>query len=105
VTTPPFAHLLETAYELGLGDGREARLVELPSPVDLARPFCRGRDPEEFAVHLWAGHDGPPPAGLAVSAPRWYALGFAEGRRPASCQSSSASSSAARVAPSVSTGR
>lgn len=105
MTTPPFPHLLETAYELGRADGRVARSFEPPGPVDLARPCCRGHDPEEFAASLWAGRDGSPPAGLAVSAPRWYALGFSEGRRPPGRHSSSASSRAARSAPSVSTGR
>jgi hypothetical protein len=72
-----YRDLLDEAQELGRLDGRFAAAFESPG-----RPLgerCLGRLPTEFAALLWEGRPGPPPAGLALNAPAYYAAGFAEG--------------------------
>jgi hypothetical protein len=79
----PYPRLLAVAYELGRADGHLAR--DLRADGDRgrndARPSdrCRGRAPREFAALLWADRPSPPPAGLEVNAPPWYAAGFRDG--------------------------
>jgi hypothetical protein len=74
----PYLHLLEVASTLGRADGVLAALVEPAGPVGALSRYCRGRDPEDFARHLWADRPGPPPSGLELNAPLWYAWGFAD---------------------------
>ncbi len=73
-----FRQLLEEAKELGLADGRFAAAFEPPDTVGRDGRTCLGRPPADFARLLW-GRPGPPPAGLELNAPLWYAAGFAEG--------------------------
>jgi hypothetical protein len=75
---PSYRALLETAHALGRADGCSAARFEPAGPVGPPSPYCQGRDPEQFARHLWADRPGTPPSGLAVNAPLWYATGFAE---------------------------
>ena len=75
---PPYRALLETAHALGRADGCSAARFEPAGPVGPPSPCCQGRDPEQFARHLWADRPGTPPSGLVVNAPLWYAAGFAE---------------------------
>ncbi len=75
---PPYRALLETAYSLGRADGHLAAGFEPAGPVGPPSPCCQGRDPEQFARHLWGDRPGTLPSGLVVNAPRWYAAGFAE---------------------------
>ena len=70
--------LLETAHSLGRADGCLAARFEPAGPVGPPPPCCQGRDPEQFARHLWADRPGTPPSGLVVNASLWYATGFAE---------------------------
>jgi hypothetical protein len=76
--TPSYPDLLRAAYALGRVDGLLAADFE---PLRSARPSsacCRGREPADFARHLWDVPDGDPPAGLEANAPHWYARGFEE---------------------------
>ena len=76
-----YRELLAEAQELGRLDGAFAAAFE---PVDPSIPHsgrCLGRSPEEFARLLWEDLPGPPPSGLEVNAPLWYAAGFDEGIR------------------------
>lgn len=75
---PPYRALLETAHSLGRADGCLAAGFEPAGPVSSPSPCCQGRDPEQFARHLWADRPGTRPSGLVVNAPLWYATGFAE---------------------------
>lgn len=72
-----YQQLLEEALELGRLDGRFAAAFEPAIAVSGNR--CLGRSPEDFARLLWEGRPGPPPAGLEVNGPLWYATGFCEG--------------------------
>jgi hypothetical protein len=61
---------------MGRVDGLLAADLE---PLDSAAPsstWCRGRDPADFARHLWHVPGAGPPAGLEINAPLWYAHGF-----------------------------
>ncbi len=73
-----FRQLLEEAKRLGRADGRLARAFEPPGAAGRDGTACLGRPPAAFACLLW-GRPGPPPAGLELTAPLWYAAGFAEG--------------------------
>jgi hypothetical protein len=53
-------------------------MVEPAGPIGPLSRYSQGRDPEEFARHLWADRPGPPPSGLELNAPLWYGRGFAE---------------------------
>jgi hypothetical protein len=75
---PCYRDLLEAAWSLGRADGLLAAAFE-PGAPDPGCPICQGRDPAEFARWLWGGQPGPPPSGLEVNAPLWYARGFATG--------------------------
>ncbi|HET6391823.1 MAG TPA: hypothetical protein VFG13_03300 [Blastococcus sp.] len=72
-----YQQLLEEALELGRLDGRFAAAFEPAGAVVADR--CLGRSPEDFARLLWEGRPGPPPSGLELNAPRWYAAGYGEG--------------------------
>ena len=72
-----YQQLLEEALELGRLDGRFAAAFEPARAVPGDR--CLGRSPEDFARLLWEGRPGPPPSGLELNAPRWYAAGYGEG--------------------------
>ena len=74
-----YQELLDSAYELGRTDGRDAGDLEPADVVDRIGAWCRGRAPEEFAVHLWARRRGGAPAGLTLNAPLWYVQGFTDG--------------------------
>ena len=77
--SPGYGDLLQAAWSLGRADGLFAASFE-PDDVPLpATTVCQGRDPEEFAAELWADQPGPPPSGLVLNAPLWYAHGFAVG--------------------------
>lgn len=83
---PAYQELLREALELGRLDGLFAATFEPPAP-DGDRPGrCLGRTPAEFALLLWEGRPGTPPAGLEQNAPLWYAAGYTESldavRRP-----------------------
>ena len=78
LTTPSCRDVLRAAYALGRVDGLLAADFE---PLESAGPStacCRGRDPADFARHLWDVPGGDAPAGLEVNAPHWYACGFEE---------------------------
>jgi hypothetical protein len=73
---PSYPDLLCTAYAMGRADGLPAAELE---PPDSAAPYstcCRGRNPADFARHLWHVPGAGPPAGLEINAPLWYAHGF-----------------------------
>jgi len=72
-----YQQLLEEALELGRLDGRFAAAFEPAGAVSGER--CLGRSPEDFARLLWEGRPGPPPSGLELNAPLWYATGYGEG--------------------------
>jgi hypothetical protein len=63
---------------MGRVDGHLAAAVEPPATAAPSGVCCRGRDPADFARHLWHVPGARPPAGLVVNAPLWYAHGFAE---------------------------
>jgi hypothetical protein len=78
LTTPSYLNALRTAFAWGRVDGLLAADFE---PLESAGPStarCRGRDPADFARHLWDVPGGDAPAGLEVNAPHWYARGFEE---------------------------
>jgi len=75
--TTTYQQLLMEARELGRLDGRFAAAFEAPGAV--AGDRCLGRSPEAFARLLWEDRPGPPPSGLELNAPLWYATGFGEG--------------------------
>ncbi|SDN12364.1 hypothetical protein SAMN05660642_04113 [Geodermatophilus siccatus] len=75
----PYLPLLELAHALGHADGGLAASIEPAEPVGPGSTSCRGREPGEFALLLWADRPGAPPSGLRLNAPLWYAHGFAEG--------------------------
>jgi hypothetical protein len=76
--SPGYRELLEVAWSLGRADGLLAARFEADEP-DPHCPVCQGRDPAAFARWLWGDQPGPPPSGLEVNAPLWYARGFATG--------------------------
>jgi len=76
--SPAYPDLLEAAYSLGRADGVFAARIEVGEPDPSSR-VCQGRDPEQFARWLWGEQPGPPPSGLELNAPLWYARGFATG--------------------------
>jgi hypothetical protein len=83
--TASYPDLLRTAYAMGHIDGLLAADFEPPEGAGPSSEYCRGRDPADFARHLWDVPRIGPPAGLEVNAPLWYARGFEEGlaeRRP-----------------------
>ena len=74
----PFLRALEAAQALGRADGRlavELEPVGEPAPVG---SWCHGLDPEGLARLVWDVAAAPPPAGVVVNAPLWYAQGFRE---------------------------
>jgi hypothetical protein len=76
---PGYGELLQAAWSLGRADGLFAARMEpdhTPAPYP---PVCQGRAPDEFAAELWRDQPGPPPSGLVLNAPLWYADGFAIG--------------------------
>ena len=75
---PSYPDLLRTAYALGRADGLLAAEFEPLQDAGTTSGCCRGRDPADFARHLWNLPDADPPAGLEVNAPHWYAHGFQE---------------------------
>src|SRR3954449_2163056 len=78
--TPRYGDLLQAAWSLGRADGLFAAAFEADDAgPDRGAPVCQGRDPDEFAAQLWADQPGPPPSGLVVNAPLWYADGFTAG--------------------------
>lgn len=74
-----YGGLLEEARELGRLDGRFAAGFQSPATSAGDGVRCLGRTPTQFAMLLWEGRPGLPPAGLELNAPAWYAAGFAEG--------------------------
>jgi hypothetical protein len=76
--TPSYSDLLHTAYALGRVDGLLAADFEPQDSTCPSTSCCRGRDPADFARHLWVLPNGEPPAGLEGNAPHWYARGFEE---------------------------
>jgi hypothetical protein len=78
--TPSYLDLLRRAYSLGRVDGLLAADFEPLDGVGPSHACCRGRDAAAFARQLWdvPGASPPPPAGLEVNAPQWYARGFEE---------------------------
>ena len=76
---PTYLSLLEEALELGRLDGWFAAAFEPTTSSTERADRSFGRTPEEFAALLWGHLSGSPPAGLEQNAPRWYAIGFAEG--------------------------
>ncbi len=74
----PHLHLLEVARSLGHVDGGLAARIDPAGSMGPQPTCCRGREPEEFARHLWADRPGAPPSGPVLNAPLWYAAGFAE---------------------------
>jgi hypothetical protein len=76
--TPSYPDLLRTAYRWGRVDGFRAADLEPLEGADISSTSSRGCDPAGFARRLWTVPDAPPPAGLAVNAPHWYAHGFQE---------------------------
>jgi hypothetical protein len=110
-TPPPsYADLLAAARSLGRADGCFAASFEPDDGADPCTPVCQGRDPDEFAAELWADQPGPPPSGLVVNAPLWYADGFTAGladerrrlaarRRDASARSPAATADRSRREP------
>jgi hypothetical protein len=76
---PSYGDLLASARSLGRADGLFAARFEPAGSPEAGCPVCQGRDPDEFAAWLWGDQPGPPPSGLVVNAPLWYARGFAEG--------------------------
>jgi hypothetical protein len=76
--TPRYGDLLQAAWSLGRADGLFAAAFE-PDDASAPADVCQGRDADEFAAELWGDQPGPPPSGLAVNAPLWYADGFATG--------------------------
>ena len=80
----PYRQLLVEALELGRADGRFAADFE---PATTPRgDRCLGRTPGEFAVLLWEGRRGTPPAGLELNAPHWYATGYEQGLAEGTCR-------------------
>src|SRR4051812_16623175 len=77
--TPRYGDLLEAAYSLGRADGLFAAAFEPDDGSSVCAPVCQGRTPDEFAAELWGDQPGPPPSGLSVNAPLWYADGYAAG--------------------------
>ena len=79
-TPPPgYGDLLQAAWSLGRADGLFAASFEPDDGPEPCAPVCQGRSADEFAAELWGDQPGPPPSGLAVNAPLWYADGFAAG--------------------------
>jgi hypothetical protein len=93
--TPSYPDLLRAAYALGRVDGLLAADFETLENAGPSSACCRGRDPADFAHHLWNVPDGAPPAGLEVNAPHWYARGFEEALAEARWASSSSMARAA----------
>jgi len=79
ISAPTYRQLLEIAQELGRSDGLFAAAFAGSGGGTGDGARCLGRTPDQFAVLLW-GRPEPPPAGLEVNAPLWYAAGYAEGR-------------------------
>jgi hypothetical protein len=77
--SPGYGDLLQAAWSLGRADGLFAASFEPDDAPPPPATVCQGRSPEEFAAELWADQPGPPPSGLALNAPLWYADGFAIG--------------------------
>jgi hypothetical protein len=76
--TPSYLDLLRAAYAWGRVDGLLAADFEPLDSAGPSIPCCRGRDPADFARHLWNVPGQGAPAGLEVNAPHWYARGFVE---------------------------
>jgi hypothetical protein len=79
--SPPGAYgaVLQAAWSLGRADGYFAASFEPDDTNPPAGTVCQGRSPEEFAAELWADQPSPPPSGLVLNAPLWYADGFVSG--------------------------
>jgi hypothetical protein len=77
--SPGYGDLLEAAWSLGRADGLFAASFEPDDGSAACAPVCQGRTSDEFAAELWGEQAGPPPSGLALNAPLWYADGFAAG--------------------------
>jgi len=76
---PGYGDLLQAAWSLGRADGLFAAAFEPDIAPRPATDVSQGRDPEEFAAELWGDQPGPPPSGLVLNAPLWYADGFVNG--------------------------
>src|SRR3954469_6862532 len=74
-----YGAVLQAAWSLGRADGLFAAAFEPAVAPRPAPDVCQGRDAEEFAAELWGDQPGPPPSGLVLNAPLWYADGFVNG--------------------------